>query len=226
MADIARAFAAMPEAEARDADFNITPRRRIYVVRERPVGSEVQRQVTQLRWGLIPSWSKAPDIGDRLINARAETVADKPSFRSAFTERRCLIPADGFYEWQAVAGRSAKQPIYLRRKDGSQLAFAGLYERWCDPREPAAPEIETCTIITTPANALVAPIHDRMPAILEPELWDAWLDPSNADRETLNSFLAPAAEGILEAYPVSREVNSPRNNGPSLIERVAPESLF
>jgi putative SOS response-associated peptidase YedK len=227
MADVAAEFAAEPTADEHDPDYNVTPRRRIYVVRDHPDDTgAVVRELARLRWGLIPSWSKDPVIGDRLINARAETVAEKPSFRSAFKKRRCIIPADGFYEWQALPGRKAKQPMYLHRADGRQLAFAGLYEHWRDPAEPAAPDIETCTIITTAANALVAPIHDRMPVILEPGAWDAWLDPTIDDRELLDALLVPAADEVLDAYPVGRDVNSPRNNGPVLIERVEPESLF
>jgi putative SOS response-associated peptidase YedK len=225
MAEVAAVFGAELRAEAHEPDFNVTPRRRISVVRESPEAGSV-RTLDRLRWGLIPSWSKDPALGDRLINARAESVADKPSFRSAFKRRRCIVPADGFYEWQARPDSQAKQPMYFHRTDGGQLAFAGLFEHWRDPSEPAAPEIETCTIITTAANAEVAPIHDRMPAILEPESWDVWLDPSIDDRELLQSLLVPAANDVLVVYPVSRAVNSPKNNGPDLLARVEPETLF
>lgn len=222
MAQVAAVFDAEVRAVEHAPDFNVTPRRDVYVVLER---ADV-RALATMRWGLIPSWSKDPAIGDRLINARAETVAEKPSFRQAFKRRRCIIPADGFYEWQVVAGAKHKQPVFIRRTDGEQLAFAGLWEHWRNPVEPNAPEIETCTIITTDANATLRPVHDRMPVILESETWDAWLEPEQDDRALLDALLVPAADDVVEWYPVGREVSSPRNNGPSLIERMEPETLF
>jgi putative SOS response-associated peptidase YedK len=229
MSAVVAAFDAQPEAAEHAPDYNVTPRRDVYVVLERVAADpehHAARLVAAMRWGLIPSWAKDPSIGDRLINARAETVAEKPSFRSAFKRRRCIVPADGFYEWQVIPGAKTKQPMYIHRTDGQQLAFAGLWEQWQNPAAPDAPPLATCTIITTSANATLAPIHDRMPVILERGAWDGWLAPENADSEFLDALLVPASNDVLEAYPVGRAVSSPRNNGPELIEPVEPESLF
>ncbi|MGD8725986.1 MAG: SOS response-associated peptidase, partial [Gemmatimonadales bacterium] len=163
-------------------------------------------------WGLIPSWAKDPTIGNRMINARAETVATKPAFEGAFKHRRCLIPADGFYEWQKTGSR--KQPYYIGRRDGSVFAFAGLWERWADEGHDP---IETFTIITTTPNDLLAPIHDRMPVILPTDRYDEWLDPANTETEALQSLLGPAPAADLTATPVSTYVNSPHNEGPECV---------
>ena len=192
-------------------NYNVAPTQQVAAVLEE--GDE--RRLEVLRWGLIPSWADDPGIGSRMINARAETAPEKPSFRRAFRERRCLIPADGFYEWQRTNG--AKQPYYIRMKEGHPFAFAGLWESW---KDDDGPEVRSCTILTTKPNALTAEIHDRMPVILPPGSYDAWLDPE-AERDELYGLLAPYPEDEMEAYPVSRFVNSPSNNDPRCIEPAA-----
>jgi len=174
-----------------------------------------QRRLEVLRWGLIPPWADDPGIGSRMINARSETAPGKPSFRRAFRERRCLIPADGFYEWQRTNG--AKQPYYIHMEDGRPFAFAGLWESWSKGGEG---EVRTCTILTTGANALVGEVHDRMPVILAHDAYDVWLDPAS-ERDELTGLLASYPEDEMEAYPVSRFVNSPSNNDPRCIEPAA-----
>lgn len=207
-------------AEERRANYNVTPRTEVPIVAET---AEHHRVLDRVRWGLIPSWAKDAGIGDRLINARGDTVAEKPSFRRAFAKRRCLIPVDGFYEWSAVPGRKTKQPYYISRCDGAPLVFAGLYEVWRDPAGgPDAPWLRTCAIITTDANEVLAPIHNRMPVVLERRDWDAWLDPGNHDTEALRGLLVPAPANEFQAWPVSTDVNRPANNRPELIERVEP----
>jgi len=193
--------------------------------------SDVARELRVVRWGLVPYWAKDPKIGSRLINARAETVDSKPAFRQAFKRRRCLLPADGYYEWQqpdgsesdSPGGRGAKQPYYIFREDGGPLAFAGLYELWRDAGLPDDHErawLWTATIITTSAPDHLGQIHDRMPMVIEPDRWQDWLDPAATDPADLMALLAPAAAGGLTSYPVSTAVNSVRNNGPQLTERV------
>ncbi len=177
--------------------YNIAPTQEVAAV----VEEDEKRKLQLLKWGLIPSWAKDPDIGNKIVNARAEMVPEKPSFRKAFRERRCLILADGFYEWQKTNGH--KQPYYIRMKDGSPFAFAGLWETWRDGEE-----VPSCTIITTDANELVKEILHRMPVILPPADYEMWLAPGFEEREALNSLLRPFL-GEMEAYPVSRRVNSP-----------------
>ena len=199
----------------------------------------VARELRVVRWGLVPFWAKDPSIGSRLINARAETVASKPAFRRAFSRRRCLLPADGYYEWQrpgeeatdTPGGRGkggTKQPYFIFRRDGGPLAFAGLYELWRDESVPDDHEhawLWTATIITTSAPDELGKIHERMPMIIEPDRWADWLDPESKDPADLMSLLAPAAAGGLDSYPVSTAVNSVRNNGPHLLERIDPGQL-
>jgi putative SOS response-associated peptidase YedK len=211
------------------ADYNVAPTKEVYAVVERPPSRDSpeppQRQLRVVRWGLVPSWAKDPSIGNRMINARLETVAEKPAFRRAFAARRCLLPADGYYEWYpteqlTASGKPRKQPFFVRPSDGSSLAMAGLYEIWRDPtRAEDDPERFrwTCTVITTAAEDPVGQIHDRMPLMVERERWAAWLSPQAAGTDDLLSLLVPAAPGNLEAYPVSTLVNSVRNNGPELV---------
>ncbi|MGB7631019.1 MAG: SOS response-associated peptidase [Candidatus Deferrimicrobium sp.] len=186
----------------RSLRYNIAPSQPIAAVRAVPAGSG--RELALLRWGLIPSWSKDPAIGNRLINARAETAPEKPSFRNAFRRHRCLIPTSGFYEW--LRWERGKQPYFVRMRDGHPFAFAGLWDRWESPEEGA---IETCTILTTAANAVLAPIHDRMPVILPPWEYSRWLDPSIKDPDSLASLLVPFPPEEMLAYPVNPRVNVP-----------------
>ncbi|MBV9124870.1 MAG: SOS response-associated peptidase, partial [Planctomycetes bacterium] len=165
-----------------------------------------QREMSLLRWGLVPSWAEDPAIGNRLINARAETAAEKPAFRSAFRQRRCLIPADGFYEWQRHPG--GKTPYYFSLRDKQPFAFAGLWERW---QAPGGKVLETCTLLTTQANSLVQPVHDRMPVIVPAAEYDRWLDPSLHDPALLQPILQPYAPEEMTAYAVSRWVNDPKH---------------
>ena len=205
------------------ADYNVAPTKQVYAVLHR----EEERQLRLLKWGLVPSWAKSASGGARLINARSETVAVKPSFRGAFARRRCLIPADGYYEWQAGQGKEPKKPFYIFRTDQGILAFAGLYELWRDESLPADHEhawLWTATIITTSATDELGAIHDRTPMVIPPGGWDSWLDPDFRDSEALQSVMRPATEspgGGLSWRPVSTTVNSVRNNGPELITAVA-----
>jgi len=200
--------------------YNVAPRAEVPAVRRRKDRTVLSR----LRWGLVPSWAKDPKIGDRLINARAESLAAKPAYRTAFAKRRCLIPADGFYEWQARPGQKRKQPMFVHRRDGEPMAFAGLWEAWRDPEQGEdADWLRTCAIVTTTANDLLAPIHDRMPVILPESAWDTWLDP-DADSRVLQSLLVPAPAELVAAYPVSPLVNSAKHDGPELVQPFELES--
>jgi putative SOS response-associated peptidase YedK len=187
------------------------------------------RELRVVRWGLVPFWAKDISIGSRLINARAETVASKPAFRRAFARHRCLLPADGFYEWEKSGDpkHPRKQPYYIHREDGGVLAFAGLYELWRDkdrPDEDPGAWLWTATIITTRAEDEVGRIHDRMPMVIEPDRWADWLDPAATSAEALHGLLAPASSAHLTSHAVSTEVNSVRNNGPGLIEPMEGDS--
>ncbi len=185
--------------------YNIAPTQAVLAVRR---AAEGDREGVLLRWGLVPSWAADLSIGNRLLNARAETVLEKPSFRTAFQRRRCLLPADGFYEWRTVAGK--KQPLHFRFRDGRLFALAGLWERWLGPDGP----VESCTVLTTGANDLVRPVHDRMPVILPPERYDAWLDPGNTDLPLLRSWLGPYPADEMTGVPANPLVNNARNEGP------------
>ena len=223
-------------AETLVPDYNVAPTKQVYAVVQRPRSSEdktgpSERQLRTLKWGLVPFWAKDPSIGNRMINARMETVHEKPAFRRAFASRRCLLPADGYYEWYATeqrtkAGKPVKQPFFIHPADGGVLAMAGLYEIWRDPtREDDDPArfSWTCTVLTTTAEDAVGHIHDRMPLLVEPERYAAWLDPSVSAVDELTRLLVPAAPGRLEAYPVSTLVNNVRNNGPELLDALASE---
>jgi len=192
--------------------FNIAPTQTVPIVR---AGREAPREWAEVRWGLVPSWAKDPKIGARMINAREETVAEKPSFRSAVKNRRCLVPADGFYEWVATGG--GKRPHFIHFADGRPFAFAGLWERW--DRGGDQP-LDTCTIITTTPNDLVAGLHDRMPVILPPEVFTEWLDPHPLAENRLHDLLVPHPAEDMEAIPVSTFVNKPANDDPECIRRV------
>jgi putative SOS response-associated peptidase YedK len=191
--------------------YNIAPTQEVPIVRRTRDGAG--RELIMVRWGLVPYWADDPKIGNRLINARRESVARTAAFREAYQRRRCLVPADGFFEWQKE-GRT-RQPLLVRRKDQAPFAFAGLWERW---PQPGGGVLRSCTIITCPPNELIAPVHDRMPVILASEDYERWLDPSRADgRELLEPY--PAAE--LEAFPVSPRVNSPQCDDPECIAPLA-----
>jgi putative SOS response-associated peptidase YedK len=245
-------------SEPLQPDYNVAPTKRVYAVLTRDAqpsedaqdaaeptpdatpgeaaASGVARELRVVRWGLVPFWAKDPKIGSRMINARAETVASKPAFRHAFKRNRCLLPADGYYEWQRPDGSSQdepggkgggsggiKQPYFITRGDGGPLAFAGLYELWRDAALPDDHErawLWTATIITTSAPDELGRIHDRMPMVIEPDRWADWLDPAANDPADLAALLAPAASSGLISYPVSTAVNSVRNNGPELLNRI------
>jgi putative SOS response-associated peptidase YedK len=247
-------------AEPLEPDYNVAPTRRVYAVVTRDArqaeapgdgaaaagaatGGEaadgeaapagIARELRVVRWGLVPFWAKDPSIGSRLINARAETVHSKPAFRHAFRRHRCLLPADGYYEWQRPdgssndepGGKGPKQPFFITRGDGAPLAFAGLYELWRDPALPDDHErawLWTATIITASAPDDLGKIHDRMPMVIAPYRWADWLDPGAENPADLIPLLAPAVSHGLISYPVSTAVNSVRNNGPQLIERIEP----
>jgi putative SOS response-associated peptidase YedK len=191
--------------------YNIAPTQEVAAV----LTDDGERRLEMLRWGLIPSWADDPGIGSRMINARSETVPEKPSFRRAFRERRCLILADGFYEWKRT--NDGKQPYYIRMEGGRPFAFAGLWESWRGGRE----EIRSCTILTTEANDRVSNIHHRMPVILAPEDHELWLDPDVREADPLLPLLAPYPDDVMEAYPVSRFVNRPTNDDPRCVEPLA-----
>jgi putative SOS response-associated peptidase YedK len=228
--------------EEKPADYNVAPTKQIYAVMDRreevkgegEAGGKPERELRLVRWGLVPFWAKDPKAGARMINARAETVATKPAFRAAFARRRCIIPVDGYYEWQplvkavegdgAAGGKPVKQPFYICRTDGGILAFAGIYELWHDksvPEDDANAWLWTGSIVTTDATDELGQIHDRMPMMIAPDHWADWLDPENKDTKHLMATMLPAvpatASGVT-SYPVSTAVNSVRNNGPTLIE--------
>jgi putative SOS response-associated peptidase YedK len=217
----------VPETpETREANFNVAPRAEVLTIVQRglddpetgPEGGV--RVLERMRWGLVPSWARDEKIGDRLINARAESLAQKSAFKTAFRKRRCLIPADGFYEWQRVSGKKQKQPMFIHRRDGEPMAFAGLWEVW--RAEADAPWLLSCTIVTTRANALMEPIHDRMPVMLPEAAWNTWLDVRTTEQAVLEPLLVPAPDAEIEMWPVSTMVNSAANNGPELVDRVEP----
>jgi putative SOS response-associated peptidase YedK len=192
-------------------NYNVAPTQEVAGL----VEEEEKSKLEMFHWGLIPSWAKDPAIGNKMINARAETVSEKPSFRSAFKKRRCLILADGFYEWQKTD--NGKQPYHIKMQDDSPFAFAGLWEVW----DKYGEEIRSGTIITTDANDLMNEIHHRMPVILHPEDYGLWLDLDFDEKEALTALLKPYPSDAMEAYPVSRRVNKPANNEPSVLEPAA-----
>jgi putative SOS response-associated peptidase YedK len=202
------------------ANYNVAPTHDVHAVVQ-PLraqshdAAEPVREVQTFHWGLVPSWAKDTKIGSKMINARAETIAEKPAFKGLLRKHRLLIPMDGFYEWQGDKG--AKTPMYIHRIDGEPLAVAGLWAIWRDRTTgPDAPWLHSCTVITTAANATMAPVHDRMPVILPRSLWADWLDPRNGDTVALQSMLQPAADDVLTMYAVSTQVNNVRNKGPEL----------
>ena len=222
-------------------DYNVAPTKDVYAVLTRAPSGETtaHRSLRVVRWGLVPSWATDPAIGTRMINARLETAAEKPAYRRAFARRRCLVPADGYYEWytphgdghgSASGGRKPrKQPFYIHRPDGDPLALAGLYEFWrppdSDPDDPTA-WLTSMTLLTTAAPDETGRIHDRSPLMIDRDHWAAWLDPAITDPAQVREVLAPAAPGPLEAYPVRTLVNSVRNNGPELVDPAPPDDVL
>jgi putative SOS response-associated peptidase YedK len=206
----------VPNAPAR---YNAAPTQDMLVVRFNP--ETHQRSLDSLRWGLVPHWAKDLSIGSGLINARAESIAEKPAFRDAFRRRRCLVPADGFFEWHKDT--KPKQPFLARLQGGAPFGFAGLWENWHDPASGAW--IRTFTIITTDANERLAPIHNRMPVIIAPENYARWLGEEAAEAEELHAMLKPFPSDRMEAYPVGRAVNDVRNDDASLLEPVLLEPV-
>jgi putative SOS response-associated peptidase YedK len=230
MSALAEAFAVDEvTAESLAARYNVAPTQPVPVVavRRGRDGNVPRRVLGTMRWGLVPSWARDPSVGSRMINARAEGIADKPAYRSALLRRRCIIPADGFYEWQTLGpgpdGRKrAKLPWVIRRADGAPMAFAGLWETWRDRSDPDAVPLRTAVIITTSANEALAPIHDRMPAVLDPSSWATWLDPAVDDRDTVEALLVTAPPSLFAAHPVGTRVNKVDQDGPDLVDPVDP----
>jgi len=208
---VKKEFAAKtPESNLFTPRYNIAPAQIVPIVRD----AESERIISTLKWGLVPSWSKDADIGNRMINARAETLTEKPSFREAFAKRRCLIPTSGFYEW-AKTDSGKKQPFYFYLKEKDVFGFAGLWEEWID--KESGELLETFTIITTEANACLKPVHDRMPVIVKATNYDEWLDPKIKDTEKLGKLLAPYPANEMDSHTVSKAVNSPIADSPELI---------
>lgn len=197
--------------------FNIAPTQLAPVIHQTDTG----RTLTMMRWGLIPFWAKDESIGNKLINARAETLAEKPSFKRSLERKRCIVPADGFYEWKKSKDGKTKTPMRIVVGQGDLFGIAGLWDRW---KSPNGESVESYTIITTEPNKFVSPIHNRMPVILSKDIEDQWLDPEITKPELLTPLLVPY-KGEMKAYEVSKSVNSPSNDSPSLIEPIAPELL-
>jgi putative SOS response-associated peptidase YedK len=218
---VAEFFGASFDAPTLPANFNVAPTNDVYAI-----AHGVQRpQLTTFHWGLVPSWAKDTKIASKMINARAETLAQKPAFKGLFAKHRLIIPMDGFYEWQTVPaaaeGKPTKRPLLIYHPGGEPLAVAGLWARW-RPKQAeqteGAPWLHTCTIITTRANETMAPVHDRMPVLLPRSAWDEWLDPTNRDIASLAKLLVPAPNDVLTMHEVSTLVNNVRNKGAELIE--------
>jgi putative SOS response-associated peptidase YedK len=230
-ADLAKAFAVDDvKADELPLRYNVAPTQEVYAVatrRPKEEGEKPRRQLGAFRWGLIPSWAKDASVGNKMINARAEGIDTKSAYKRALSRRRCIIPADAFYEWQVQEGegpakKRGKLPYVIGHRDGSPLAFAGLWEFWRPPGDPDGDPVRSCVIITTEANDRLAPIHNRMPVILAPEVWDQWLDPANSDVTAMKGLLVPAPSDDFEAIPVSTRVNDVANEGPELIDPLPP----
>lgn len=223
--ELARYFDAETPEDVLERSYNVAPTNDVYAV---TVDGGVRR-VEAYHWGLVPRWAKDAKIGSKMINARAESLAEKNAYKSAFKRRRCLIPADGFYEWQKLPDGKRKQPHFIHRRDGEPMALAGLWEVWPGPKKDKDADqgsgngeapLRSCTIITTAANDTIAKLHDRMPVILPATAWATWLAPDNDDLETLGKLLVPAPSELITTYPVSTLVNSVRNKGAELLEPV------
>lgn len=217
-AELAEIFAVLNSIEW-EPRFNIAPTQMVPTVR--PVLEGSGRELALVKWGLLPHWADDPKIAAGLINARAESVATKPAFRSALRTKRCLVPADGFYEWQVVPGQKAKQPFLITVKDQPVFAFAGLWEHWTSPE---GQRLDTCTIITTDANEIMRPVHDRMPVILDRDDYDCWLDRQREDPQDVLPLLKPFPAERMQLTPVGTLVNSTRNDRPELVQPLPTES--
>jgi putative SOS response-associated peptidase YedK len=214
-------FGASFEAEPMGENYNVAPTNDVLAV----VAGDGGPVVRAFHWGLVPTWAKDLKIGSKMINARAETVAEKPAFKGLFAKHRLIVPMDGFYEWQAITGAKTKQPMFIRRRDGEPLAVAGLWTTWRDRSlGDDAPWLHSLTLITTAANATMAPVHDRMPVLLPVSRWEEWLDPANRDVDDLRGLLVPAPDDLLELRRVSTAVNNVRNKGPELIDELPDDS--
>jgi len=202
-------------AEAASPRWNVAPTTKVWAVAaSRSAGT---RRLGPFRWGLVPNWAKTPTVGNRMINARTESVTTSPAYKRALQRRRCIVPADAFYEWRRrPSGRGRTQPFLIRRRDGEPMAFAGLWDLWRPHDDPRAEPLRSCTIITTGANDLVGRVHDRMPVMLSREHWDAWLEPGTEDLEVVSGLLVPSPARELEMFPVGTAVNDVRNEGPEL----------
>ena len=221
---IAAYFGADVGVESLGENFNVAPTNDIYGV---VADADGARELQAFMWGLLPVWAKERKVGQRMINARSETIAEKNAFKGVFRKHRCIIPMDGFYEWApgveggplTKAGKLAKRPHFIHRSDGEPLAVAGIWSAWRDKTEgPGAPWLHTASVITTSANATMEPVHDRMPVILPKAMWDIWLDPLNQNIDMLASLLVPAPDDLLEMHEVATDVNNVRNKGPHLID--------
>jgi putative SOS response-associated peptidase YedK len=216
---VAAYFGAEPPEALLEPSHNVAPTQDVYAV----LSDGTTRVVDAFHWGLVPLWAKDAKIGSKMINARAETLAEKNAYKSAFKKRRCIIPADGFYEWQKNPDnpKGKKQPFFIHRPDGEPFAFAGLWEVWRGPNKDQEP-LRSCTIITTTPNSEMAKIHDRMPVILPASAWDTWLDRDIDDLEMLGKLLVPAPPEIIQMHPVSTDVNNVRNDRPDLTAEAPP----
>ena len=214
--------AVAPTEAALQTEYNVAPTSDVYVV----MSDGDARRLRPLHWGLVPFWAKDPSIGNRMINARAEGLAEKNAYKAAFKRRRCIVPADGFYEWKKVAGHKTKQPYFIHRPDHELLAFAGLWEEWKPKGSDGSDRLRSTTIITTTANETMAPVHDRMPVILPPGAWDEWLDPDNDDTAALGRLLVPAPPRVLTMHAVSTDVGNVRNHGPHLIDPIPADEVI
>jgi putative SOS response-associated peptidase YedK len=223
--EIARYFDASAPEALLEPSYNVAPTNDVYAV----LSDGGVRRVDAFHWGLVPAWAKDPKVGSRMINARAETLATRNAYKPALRRRRCLVPADGFFEWRKLPGGKRKQPYFIHRPDGEPFAFAGLWEVWRGPKgadgERTGEPLRSCTIVTTTPNEVMAEVHDRMPVILPPSAWEAWLDPGNDDLEALGRLLVPAPAHLTALRPVSTRVNSVRNKGADLVAAAAPDEL-
>ena len=228
---IAQFFGASFEGEALPPNFNVAPTQDVLAVVADAAG---EREVQAFHWGLVPSWAKDMKVGSKMINARSETIGEKPAFKGPFKKHRLIIPMDGFYEWQQAgegapvgkSGKPLKTPMFIHRADDQPLAVAGLWAAWRDKAAgPDAPWLHSCTVITTSANDTMAPVHDRMPVLLPHDAWDEWLDPTNQDMAALQHLLVPAPNDVLTMHAVSTAVNNVRNKGPELMAPVASGGL-